>query len=156
MKESIGLLIKAVDGFGFLSEDFGFDLVGYEYNSNRPGYFKLTFESRDIRVCMTLEKNQLFIHFASLLYPDEWHSMLRFVRYIVRKGGSLTNDEQDTDYWRQGMKPESQFAIAGRQLERTLPCITQMLSGNALEATRVEIKNYGRQTQAENNRIDKQ
>lgn len=147
MKESMALLIKAVDGFGFLSEDFGLDLVSYEYSRARTGYFKMLFENRDILVSLNLEKGQLYVHVASSLYPEEWHSMLRFVRYIIRKGGTLTHEEQDTDYWRHGMKLESQFAIAGKQLEKTLRTITTLLSGNDLEITRVEMKNYGRPAQ---------
>lgn len=142
MKESMALLIKAVDGFGFLSEDFGMDLVSYEYDRMRTGYFKAVFENRDIMVSLTLEKNQLFIHAASSLYPDEWHSMLRLVRFIARKGGNLTHDEQDTDYWRHGMKLESQFGIAAKQLERTVPTIIRMLTGSDLEATRQELNSH--------------
>jgi hypothetical protein len=144
MKESIGFLIKAVDGFGFLTENYGFDLLSYEYNSMRSGYFKMLFENRDIRLSFTLEKGQLYIHAGSTLYPEEWHSMLRLVRYIVRRGGVLTNDEQDTDYWRQGMKLESQFGIAARQLQKTLPAITSLFTGNEREQTRTDLKNYGR------------
>jgi hypothetical protein len=142
MKESMALLIKAVDGFGFLSEDFGMDLVSYEYNRMRTGYFKAIFENRDVRVSLTLEKNQLFIHFASALYPDEWHSMLRLVRFIARRGGKLTHDEQDTDYWRHGMKLESQFEIAAKQLERTIPTIMTMFTGSDLEPTRAELNSH--------------
>jgi hypothetical protein len=144
MKESMALLIKAVDGFGFLSEDFGFDLVLYEFSRDRTGYFRMIFENRDLRLSLTLEKGQMYIHAASMLYPDEWHSMLRLVRHIARKGGNLTHDEQDTDYWRKGMKLESQFSIAGAQLEKTLRTITELLSGNNLEFTRAEMKGFGR------------
>jgi hypothetical protein len=149
MKESMGYLIKAVDAFGFLTEDFGFDLLSYEYSRTRSGYFKMILESRSLRLSLTLEKGQLYIHFGAVAYPDEWHSMLRIVRLIARKGGRLTNDEQDTDYWRHGMKLESQFEIAARQLEKTLPTITAMFTGTDLEATREDLKNYRRLSQQE-------
>lgn len=149
MKESLAMLIKAVDCFGFLSEDFGFDLVSYECDRARSGYFRMLFESRELLLSLTLEKAQLYIHAASPLYPEEWHSMLRLVRYITRKGGKLTHEEQDTDYWRHGNKLESQFGIAAKQLRKTLHTITELLSGNNLETTLTEIKNFGRATQAE-------
>lgn len=149
MKESMALLIKAVDGFGFLAEDFGFDLVSFTYNRARSGYFVMVFENRDLILSLNLEKSQLYIHVASALFPEEQHSMLRLVRHIVRKGGKLTHDEQDTDYWRHGNKLENQFELAGRQLQKTLYAITDMLSGNNLENTRAELKGFGRAAQAE-------
>lgn len=142
MRESIGLLVKAVDNFGFLSEDFGFDLLSYEYSPRSAGNFKLLFENREIRLMLTLEKGQLYIHIGSSLYPEEYHSMLRIVRYIARRGGGLSNDEQDTDYWRRGMKLDSQFGIAARQLEVTLGAILGLFSGAQLETTRLELKTY--------------
>lgn len=144
MRESMGLLVKAVDSFGFLSEDFGMDLISYDYNRRQSGYFKMVFENREILLSLTLEKGQLFIHVCSSLYPDEWHSLLRLVRYIARKGGNLTNEEQDTDYWRNGLKLDSQFGIAARQLERTLGAVIGLFSGSELEITRSEMKSYGR------------
>jgi hypothetical protein len=147
MRESLGLLIKAVDGFGFLSEDFGMDLVSYEYNRRSPGNFKIVFEHREVFLSFTLERGQLFIHVSSVFYPDEWHSMLRLVRHIARKGGGLTHEDQDTDYWRNGLKIDSQFALASRQLERTLGAIIALFSGSELETTRSELKSYNR-TQA--------
>ena len=144
MKESMALLIKAVDGFGFMCEDFGFDLVSYEYSRARSGYFKMLFESRDLLLSLNLEKGQLYIHAASPLYPEEWHSMLRLVRHIVRKGGKLTHEEQDTDYWRHGNKLESQFEIAGRQLQKALNAVAELLNTNNVETTRLEMKNFGR------------
>jgi hypothetical protein len=150
MRESMGLLIKAVDGFGFLSEDFGMDLISYEYNRRQPGNFKMLFENREILLSLTLEKGQLFIHVCSSLHPDEWHSILRLVRYIARKGGSLTHEDQDTDYWRNGLKLESQFGIAARQLAKTLGAIIGLFSGTELETTRMELKSYGKPAQADN------
>jgi hypothetical protein len=145
----MGLLIKAVDGFGFLSEDFGLDLVTYEYNRRVPENFKMLFESRDIMLSLTLERGQLFIHISSAYYPDEWHSMLRLVRYVVRKGFSLTGDEQDTDYWRHGLNLDNQFPIAARQLAKTLGAIIGLFSGTELETTRTELKSYSRPVQLE-------
>lgn len=139
MNESLATLIKTVDGFGFLCEDFGMDLVSYGYDRSRKGYFKAIFENRDVMLSLTLEKGQLYIHAGSVLFPDEWHSMLRLVRFIARRGGNLTHDEQDTDYWRQGMKLESQFGIAAKQLVRTLPLITRIFTGSDLEPTRAEL-----------------
>jgi len=155
MRESMGLLIKAVDGFGFLSEDFGMDIISFEYNRRLSGNFKMLFENREILLTLTLEKGQLFIHVCSALYPDEWHSMLRLVRYLVRKGAQLTHEEQDTDYWRNGLKLESQFGIAARQLEKTLGAIIGLFSGTELETTRVELKTYNRPTQDENRDADR-
>lgn len=149
MRESMGLLIKAVDNFGFLSEDFGMDLMSFEYNRRQAGNFKMIFENREIRLSFTLEKGQLFIHAGSALYPDEWHSLLRLVRYIARKGANLTHEEQDTDYWRNGLKLDSQFGIAACQLERTLGAIIGLFSGTELETTRTELRTYGRPAQAE-------
>ena len=144
MKESMSMLIKAVDGFGFLAEDFGFDLVSYEFNRARSGYFVMVFENRDLLVSLNLEKGQLYIHVASTVYPEEWYSMLRLVRHIARKGGKLTHDEQDTDYWRRGNKLESQFEIAATQLQKTIYAVTDLLTGNNLENTRMELKGLGR------------
>jgi hypothetical protein len=144
MRESMGLLIKAVDNFGFLSDDFGMDLINYEYNRRLSGNFKMVFENREIRLSLTLEKGQLYIHVCSALYPDEWHSLLRLVRYIARKGGRLTHEEQDTDYWRNGLSADSQFGIASRQLSKTLGAVIGIFSGTELETTRTELKTYGR------------
>lgn len=144
MRESLGLLVKAVDSFAFLSEDFGMDLVSYEYSRRQLGNFKMVFEHREILLSLTLERGQLFIHVCSVFYPDEWHSLLRLVRHIARKGGNLAPEEQDTDYWRNGLKLDSQFGIAARQLGQTLGTIISLFTGTELEATRAELKSYNR------------
>jgi hypothetical protein len=149
MRESMGLLIKAVDSFAFLSEDFGMDLISYEYNRKQPGNFKMLFENREICLSLTLERGQLYIHVCSALFPEEWHSVLRLVRYIARKGGKISREDQDTDYWRNGLKIDSQFGNAAGQLQRTLGAIVGLFSGTELDTTRAELKIYGKSGQAD-------
>jgi hypothetical protein len=156
MRESMGLLIKAVDGFGFLSNDFGMDLISYEYNRKQPGNFKMLFENREILLSLTLERGQLFIHICSALYPEEWHSVLRLVRYIARKGGNVSREDQDTDYWRSGLKVDSQFGLAAGQLQRTLGAIIGLFSGTELDTTRAEMKTYGKTGKADSAKRGKQ
>lgn len=144
MNESLGLLIKVVDGFGFLCEHYGLDLVRYGYDRRSYSNFVLHMESNSLLLRLTLEKGQLYIHAASPHAPDEWHSLQRVLRVVVRHGCEFTPEELNCDYWRQGRGLDTQFALAGRQLERVLQEVSSLMGERDFEPIRQELRSFAR------------
>ena len=146
MTESLGMIVKLIDHFGFLCEDYALDLTSYHFDRKSFGNINAVFENKELALRFTLEKGQLFIHASPLAYPEEWYSVLKLVKYIARKGGTLSAEEQNTDYWRNGQQLESQYALAVGQLHRILGTVINMLGSRELETTRLDLRSFARPT----------
>ncbi len=144
MNESLGLVIKVVDSFGFLCENYSLDLVHYSYDRRSYSNFLMYFEGNELLLRLTLEKGQLYLHVASPLLPEEWHSLHRVLRVAARHGEEMTAEEQNCDYWRLGRGLESQFSLAARQLNRVVPRIVDLFRAKDFDAVRQELKSYAR------------
>ncbi len=144
MTESLAMIVNLIDHFGFVSEEFSLDLTSYRYDRKSFGNLNAVFENKELRLCFTLEKGQLYLHAASSAHPNEWYSLHRLVRYLARRGETLSADDQNTDYWRYGQGLASQYAVAAAQLRRVLSPLLGLFTARELEMTRAELRPFAR------------